>query len=51
MNNQNYRAILIWPLNRKLTADLSFGYAKYGGSEPRFDAERKKAVLGLTYRF
>ena len=50
-NNWNYRAMLLVPLNPKLTADFSYSYAKYDGSEAQFDAERKKVLIGLTYRF
>ena len=49
--NQYYRAMLLWPLDQNLTADLSYSFGKYDGSEGRFDAERNNVVLGLTYRF
>jgi len=50
-DNQNYRAMLLLPINQNLTADLSYSYSKYDGNESRYDAERKKLALGATYRF
>jgi len=48
-DNQNYGATLLLPLHRNISADLGYTFAKYKGSESRFDAQRHRVSFGLTY--
>ena len=50
-DNQNYGATLLLPLSRNISADLGYTFAKYKGSESRFDATRHRVILGLNYDF
>jgi len=49
-DNQNYGATLLLPLTRYLSADLGYKFAKFKGSQSRFETDRHKATFGLTYQ-
>jgi hypothetical protein len=48
-DNQNYGATLLVPLARNISADLGYKFAKFKGSESRFEASQHKVILGITY--
>jgi hypothetical protein len=50
-DNQNYGITFLLPVSRNLTADLGYKFAKYKGSESRFEAKKHKVGLGLAYDF